>query len=61
MLKQHDAPPLGFELGVPGLYEDVGVTAEPEEGQDGAAAPTHRGVQLDTPGQHYQWSEHHQV
>ena len=30
------------------------MTAEPEEGQDGAASPAHRGVQLDTPAQgHY--------
>ena len=49
MVVWYDAPPLGLKLGVPGLYEDVGVTAEPEEGQDGAAAPAHRGVQLDTP------------
>ena len=44
-----DAPPLGLELGVPGLDEDVGVAAEPEEGQDGAASPAHGGVQLDKP------------
>ena len=37
------------------------MTAEPEEGQDGAASPAHRGVQLDTPAHgHYQWSDQHQ-
>ena len=60
-MRSCDVPPLSFELGVPGLYEDVCVTAEPEEGQDGAASPAHRGVQLDTPAQgHYQWSDQHQ-
>ena len=53
-----DAPPLGLELGVPSLDEDVGVAAEPEEGQDGAASPANRGVQLDTPAGTWSWSAH---
>ena len=59
-----DALPLGLELGVPGLDEDVGVATEPEEGQDGAAAPAYCGVELDTPEgtlSTLSWSAHHQM
>ena len=64
VILSNDAPPLGLELGVPGLDEDVGVAAEPEEGQDGAASTAHRGVELDTPAgtlSILSWSAHHQM
>ena len=40
------------------------MAAEPEEGQDGAAAPAHCGVELDTPAgtlSTLSWSAHHQM
>ena len=44
-----DTPPLGLELRVLGLYEDVEVPHQPEEGEDTAAAAADGGVELHDP------------
>ena len=43
------ASPLGLELRVLGLKENVEMSHQPEEGEDAAAAPTDRGVERDHP------------
>ena len=45
------APPVGPELGVQRVCEDVEVPQQPEQAERGAAAPADRGVEGDTPAQ----------
>ena len=49
ILLEGETPPLGLELRVLGLYEDVEVPHQPQEGEDTAAAAADGGVELHDP------------